>query len=159
MDEVKNPVPTGVHAGDQVRPSHRTLRWNAGHQVLVRSQLRELGKVRHLARLHETIQQLRVHAVDAENDEFLLPMPFTVGPLAGIEQQDPGTQEQRARDPDSFLQMHPSFNVPGPVADGFQIARLGPAENNRTPEGYLAIKVDKDSGLAREIVSSLQGGG
>jgi hypothetical protein len=34
--------------------------------------LRELGKVGHLAFAHKLPQQLRIHSIDAENDQLLL---------------------------------------------------------------------------------------
>jgi hypothetical protein len=140
MDKIENSMSPGIHAGDEVRPSHRTLRRNARRQMLVRSLLRQLGEVRHLPRLHEAVQQLRIHPVDPEDDELLLSMPLAVGSLTRIEQEGQSTQRQRAKNPDSFLQMHASFNVPGPVERWFPERPAGPAENNRTQEGYLGIR-------------------
>ena len=77
MDEIEDAVPAGVHAGNQVRPGHRTLRRNAGGQQPERSLLSEGRKVRHLALGHELFQKLRVHAVDAENDELLIAVPLS----------------------------------------------------------------------------------
>ena len=45
---------------------------------------RQRRKIRHLALGHELFQQLRVHAVDAQNDELLIAVPFSG--LAGKQQ-------------------------------------------------------------------------
>ena len=45
--------------------------WSAAE----RSLLRQRRKIRHLALGHELLQQLRVHAVDAQNDELLIAVP------------------------------------------------------------------------------------
>src|SRR5579862_1436521 len=75
VNEIKDAVPAGVHACDQVRPSDGALRRNAGGEETERSMLRESGKVRHLALGHEFLQQLRIHAVNPKNDELLIALP------------------------------------------------------------------------------------
>jgi len=77
MDEIKDAMSARVHAGDQVRPRHRTLWRNAGSEQTERSLLHQGGKVRHFSLGHKLFQQLRVHAVNAENDDLLIPMPFS----------------------------------------------------------------------------------
>ena len=68
MNKIKNAVPAGVHPRDQVRPRHRTLRWDTSGEQTKGSLRGEQRKIRHLAFSHELFQELRVHAVDAEND-------------------------------------------------------------------------------------------
>ena len=91
MDEVKDAMPARVHACDQVRPCHRTLRRNAGGKQPERSLLNQGGEVRHFALGHECLQQLRIHAVDPENDELLI-APELPG-LAGNEQCGRGAKQ------------------------------------------------------------------
>ena len=71
MDEIEDAVAAGVHAGDQVGPGDRALGRNAGGELAERSFARELGKIRHFALLHELAEQLRIHAINAENDELV----------------------------------------------------------------------------------------
>src|SRR3954466_9580343 len=71
MDESQDPMPARVHARDQVRPGNWTLRRNTGRELAERPLLREFGKVGHLAFRHELPQQLRIHSIDAENDQLL----------------------------------------------------------------------------------------
>ena len=92
MDEIKDAVPACIHAGDQVRPGHRTLRRNAGGEQAERSLLRQGGKIRHPALGHELFQQLRIHAVDAENDDLLIALPFSG--LAGNQQRSRRAHQQ-----------------------------------------------------------------
>ena len=75
MNKIKDAVPAGVHASDQVRPSHRTLRRNAGRKLTKRSLLHQFGKVRHLPFPNEFTQELRVHAINAEDDELVVAVP------------------------------------------------------------------------------------
>ncbi len=56
MDEIKNAVPAGIHASNQIRPRHRTLRRNAGGQFAEISLRRQFGEVRHLAFAHKLAQ-------------------------------------------------------------------------------------------------------
>ena len=92
MDEVKDAVPPGIHARDQVRPGHRTLRRNAGGEQTERSLPHQGGEIRHLALGHELLQQLWVHAVNAKNDELLIAMPFSR--LAGNQRRSGNTHQQ-----------------------------------------------------------------
>jgi len=85
-------VAPGIHAGNQVRPCHRTLWRNAGGQQPEGSLLGEGRKVRHLALGHELLQKLRVHAVDAQDDELLIALPLSG--LAGKRQHGRCAQQQ-----------------------------------------------------------------
>ena len=83
MNEIKNPVTAGVHPGDQIRPRHGALRRDAGGEfpkVALRCQLREVG---HLALTHELAQELRVHAIDAQDNQALIAVPLGVRGAAG----------------------------------------------------------------------------
>ena len=82
MDKVEEAVSAGIHAGNHIRPSHWALRWNTRGQALERASLCQPRKVRHLPLLDETCQKLRVHSVDAKDDELLLSLPFSSGSLA-----------------------------------------------------------------------------
>ena len=70
MNEIKDAVPARIHAGDQVRPCHRTLRRDAGSEQTERSFLYEGGEVRHLALGHERREQIRVEPVNTEDDQL-----------------------------------------------------------------------------------------
>src|ERR1700737_1861272 len=62
------------------------------------------GEICHLAFGHEALEQLRVHAVDAENNELLIAMPFRRA-LAGEKQRSRSAQGQsEAKFPGSRLQ-------------------------------------------------------
>src|SRR6202171_5148312 len=97
VDEIKDAVPAGIHARNQVRPCHRALWRNAGRQTPERSLLGQPGEVRHLALRHELREQVRVEPVDAEDDQ--LPGLNRSAPrvMAGEKQaQTRGTQSQQA---------------------------------------------------------------
>jgi hypothetical protein len=68
------------------------LRRNAGGEQAERSLFRQRRKVRHSALGHELFQQLRVHAVDAQNNELLIAVPFSV--LAGKQETRPNARQQ-----------------------------------------------------------------
>ena len=53
MNEVKDTVSPGIHAGYQIGPCHRTLRRNAGCKRAERSGAGKRGEVRHLALCHK----------------------------------------------------------------------------------------------------------
>src|SRR5262249_41958249 len=72
VNEIEYAVATGVHAGNQVRPGHRTLRRDARRELPKRSLLQQLREVRHFPFPHELLEQMWIHAVNAENDEFVV---------------------------------------------------------------------------------------
>ena len=84
MNEVKDAVATGIHSSNQIRPRYWTLRRNAGSKlpkVALSDKFREVG---HFSFTHELLQQLRIHAVDAQNDEALISVPLrATGPARG----------------------------------------------------------------------------
>jgi hypothetical protein len=43
--------------------------------------------------LHELPEELRVHAIDAQDDEFMAPLPSISGALAGKQRSDAGQQQ------------------------------------------------------------------
>ena len=92
MNEIKNAVSACIHARDQIRPGHRTLRRNTGGEQAKRSLLGQYGEVRHLALGHELFQQLRVHAVNAENNELVIALPLSR--LAGKQQHSRSAHQQ-----------------------------------------------------------------
>src|SRR5205085_10911763 len=75
VNEIKNSVSACTHSGDQIRPSHWTLRRNAGGKRAERSLLGQCREVRHFALRNILLQKLRVQAINAEDDEFLIAMP------------------------------------------------------------------------------------
>lgn len=75
MNEVKNSVPAGVHPSYQIRPRHGALWGNTGSERAERSRLGQRRKVRHLALCHVLFQELRVHPINPQNDEFLIALP------------------------------------------------------------------------------------
>ena len=69
MNEIENAVPAGVHAGDEGRPRHRTLRWNRGAQpaeIATPAQGRHVGQDIPMA-----LNEAGVHAVHSEHDEAM----------------------------------------------------------------------------------------
>ena len=61
---------------------------------------RQRRKIRHLALSHVLLQQLRVHAIDAQNDELLIAVPFSG--LAGKQETRPNAyQQEETQAPDS----------------------------------------------------------
>ena len=92
MNEIKDAVSAGIHARDQVGPRYRTLRWNTGREQAKRSLLAQDGKVRHLALSHELFQELRIHPVNAEDDEFLVALPLLA--LARKQKRNRSAQQQ-----------------------------------------------------------------
>ena len=71
VDEIEDAMATGIHARDQVRPGYGALRRDTGSEAPERAFGCEAGKVRHLAIGHKFREQVRVKAVDAENDHLL----------------------------------------------------------------------------------------
>src|SRR5262245_58619568 len=71
MPEVENPVGSWTGPVDEVRPGYRTLRWNAGAQAAKSASRSELRQVRELPLLHHRFAQSGVHAIDADDDDFL----------------------------------------------------------------------------------------
>lgn len=63
-----------------------------------------MGEVRHFAFAHELAQKLRVHAVDAKDDQPLVAVPFRVRGPAGREHCHRGQQQANAEYAGSFLQ-------------------------------------------------------
>ena len=94
MNEIEDAVASGIHSGNQVRPRHRALRRNARRKLAERSLLHELGKIRHFAFLDESLQQMRIHAIDAEDDHLIVTVPAT-GPLTGQHGHSASQQQQR----------------------------------------------------------------
>ncbi len=100
MDEIKNAMPACVHAGDQVRPGDRALWWNAGGEQAKRPLSCQCRKIRHPALGHVLLQQLRVHPVNAQNDELLITVPSPG--LAGKQEASRSAhQQEETQVPDS----------------------------------------------------------
>ena len=103
VDEIKNSVPAGIHARNQVRPSHRALRWDAGRQTAERSLLGQTGEVRHLPLCHELREQVRVEPVNTEDDQ--LPGRNRSAPRVTAREKQArtrGTQSQQAQQTKTF---------------------------------------------------------
>src|SRR5258708_6781378 len=101
MNEIEDPVPPRIHASNKVGPRHRTLRWNAGGEWAEISLGLKLREVRHLAFAHELVQELGVHAVDAQNDQTLIAERMRWGGAAGRQRRH-GYEKQGS--PQCFLQ-------------------------------------------------------
>ena len=82
MNEIENAVSPSVHPGNQVGPSHRTLRRYAGGKKAKGSLLRQGGEIRHHPFLHEARQELGIHAVDSKDDQLFIPVPLAAHPAA-----------------------------------------------------------------------------
>ena len=124
MDEIENPVPSGVHASDQVRPRDRTLRRDAGAEFSEGALFSQAGEVWHLPFLHEFSEELRVHAVDAKDNQFLTAARVGASALAGRQQEGADTQHQDNRQPDSFFQTVAPFTTSA-------CDKIAPASRNR----------------------------
>lgn len=71
MNEVEDAVTAGIHPSNKVGPCHRTLWRNAGGERAKISHGFEFGEVGHLAFAHEAMQELGIHAIDAQDDQAL----------------------------------------------------------------------------------------
>ena len=102
MDEIKYPVTAGIHASDQIRPCNRTLRRNAGRELPKRSLLHQLREIRHLSFPDKLLQQLRIHAVNAEDYQLVVTVPTRFAAYVG-NQKDAANYDQqpsqRQKDP------------------------------------------------------------
>jgi len=83
MNEIEDPVPACIHASNKVGPGHRTLRWNAASERAKISPSFEFGEIGHPAFAHELMQELGIHAVDAQNDQALIAVRMRWGGVAG----------------------------------------------------------------------------
>lgn len=88
MDEIEDAVTAGIHPCNKVGPCHRALRGNAGGELAKISHGFELGEVGHLAFAHEPVQELRIHAIDAENDQALTAVLGRARGAAGGQHRD-----------------------------------------------------------------------
>ena len=104
MDEVENPVPSGVHAGNEVRPRDRTLGRDAGRQLPERALIGEAGEVWHLPFLHEFSKELRIHAVDANDNKSFPAARVGASALAGRQQNDGDARQRSESQPEKLLQ-------------------------------------------------------
>src|SRR5207245_1103159 len=71
MHEIENPMRSGTGPVDEIRPSDRTLRRDAGPQAAEPAGSAELGQMRQLSRAHHLFAQAGVHAVDADDNNLL----------------------------------------------------------------------------------------
>ena len=102
MDEIKYPVTAGIHASDQIRPCDRTLRRNAGRELPKRSLLHQFRKVRHLPFSHKLGKKLRVHAVNAEDNQPVVTVPARFAAFVGNQKDADNYDQQpnqRQKDP------------------------------------------------------------
>src|SRR5262245_41627919 len=72
MDEIEDAVSAWVQAGDERRPGDRALRRNRSAEALVVPLRSELGERGELPGGHEAVEQVRVDAVEAE-DQHAMP--------------------------------------------------------------------------------------
>src|SRR5437868_10241193 len=71
MNEIENAVRAWPGAVDEVGPGHGTLWRNAGPQVAKPAGGAQLGKIGEQSFRHHALRQARIHAIDADNDDFL----------------------------------------------------------------------------------------
>ena len=72
VDEVEDAVRAGPGAVDEVGPGDRALRRNAGAQIAEAARRPQLGQVGEQALAASCFRtELRVHAVDADDDDLL----------------------------------------------------------------------------------------
>ena len=62
-----------------------------------------LEKLGILPFVHELLQELRIHAVDAEDDQLLLSLPVAARMLAREQQGSGGKDQQSSKYPDNFF--------------------------------------------------------
>jgi hypothetical protein len=93
VNEIEDPMAARIHACNKVGPRHRTLWWNASRELAEISLGLQFRKVGHLGFGHEPVQELRIHAVDAQNDQALIPAPIRALGAAGRQYRHRG-QEQ-----------------------------------------------------------------
>src|SRR5262249_52335959 len=96
MDEIEDAVPAGIHPCNQVGPCDRTLGGNTRCKLAERPLCGQLREVRRLALAHELAQELRVHAIDTENDEPVPTAPLAAGAIAS--EQDNKAEDQQSGD-------------------------------------------------------------
>jgi hypothetical protein len=96
VDEVEDPVPAGIHPGDEARPRDRTLRRRRGAERLVRALVAELREVRHLAARDHLLEDHRIHPVDADDEHARL---LGRGVRGGRHDQRGDRASQSAHDP------------------------------------------------------------
>src|SRR5262249_35622118 len=71
VDKIEDSVTTGIRSGDEARPGDRTLRRHRRLQISEMPLLNEALKIRHQTRGDESLQQIRIHSIHAENDDTL----------------------------------------------------------------------------------------
>jgi hypothetical protein len=104
MNEIEDAMSAGVHPCNQVRPSDRTLRWDARAKLLEGALLSQAREVGHLPIRHELAEKLRIHPVDAEDDELLVTPPLAARPLARGQQQQRRTRQRCSYQPEKLFQ-------------------------------------------------------
>ena len=104
MNEIEDAVAPGIHARNQIRPGDRTLRRDTRGEWPEVSRGGELGKVGHLALAHELLQELRIHSIDAQNDEAMVAAPLGACRPAGRQHSRRYQKQGSGQYPGSFLQ-------------------------------------------------------
>ena len=92
MNEIEDAVRARSRSVDKVGPGDGTLRRRTGAQVAESAGRAQFFQVRELAGFHHALSKTRVHAVNAENDEPPVAVPFSR--LAGKQRHSSGTQQQ-----------------------------------------------------------------
>lgn len=71
VDEVKDAMTAGIHAGNDVRPGHRALRRNTATEFTETAVTLQLLEVGHAPILHVPTQELGVEAIDPQHDNLV----------------------------------------------------------------------------------------
>ena len=125
MNEIEDAVTTRIHPRNKVGPRYRTLWWNAGCELPKISLSLEFCEVGHLAFAHKAVQELRIHAVDPENDQALIAVRFCSGGAAGRQHRHCDQKQGSAQYPGYFLQRLNPQRVVVPIVTRFRkVVRL-----------------------------------
>jgi hypothetical protein len=97
MNEVEDAVTARIHARREVRPGHRTLGRNRRAQFGKRAFLHQSLEVGQAPFGHEFLQQIGIHAVDAEHDDIGCLLRGDGRGEKEDEEGEPGTRHHRTR--------------------------------------------------------------
>ncbi len=99
MDEIENTMSSGIGSRDKTGPCDRTFRRDGGSQMPISSLLHEPQKMRQFTPGRHPFQDLRVHGINAENQQ-LFPaswLGITSRPAAGKTDQSDDYGQKREK--------------------------------------------------------------
>jgi len=70
MNEIENSVAARIHAGYEIRPGDRALRWQTCLQPAVVARNAQPLECRQLALGHHGLQQIWIHAIETKDDHL-----------------------------------------------------------------------------------------